>query len=129
MLREFVIIDSAIVAAGEAFIYCKLRVNVGAISPQRNLCRIAEPVRVLSIQVLCQTSSVSLINMVLVAEVGRDLRSVGCKSISTLFANQHLLLQVNVEVETCKKRVRGRFHIESIHQQYSRWMAKWFSTT
>ena len=76
---------------------------------------IAEPVRVLSIQVLCQASSVSLMTMVLVAEVGRDLRSVGCKSISTLSANQHLLLQVNIEMETCKKRVRGRFHIKSIY--------------
>jgi hypothetical protein len=60
MLREFVIIDGAIAAAGEAFMHCKLRVNIGAISPQRNLRRIAEPVRVSSIQVLCQTSPVSL---------------------------------------------------------------------
>jgi len=42
-------IDSAIVVVGEAFMYYKSRVNVGAISSQRNLYRIAEPVRVLSI--------------------------------------------------------------------------------
>jgi hypothetical protein len=49
MLREFVIIDSVIAIAGEAFIYSKSRVNVGAISLQRNLRRIAELVRVSSI--------------------------------------------------------------------------------
>jgi hypothetical protein len=50
--------------------------------------------------------------MVLVAEVGRDLRSVGGQRIAALFANQQLVLQVDVEVETCKKGVGGRFHIE-----------------
>jgi hypothetical protein len=92
MLREFVIIDGAIVAAGEAFMHCKSRVNVRAISPQRNLRRIAEPVRVLSIQVLRQTSPVSLINVVLVAEVRRGLGSLNGESIAALTANQQLLL-------------------------------------
>jgi hypothetical protein len=49
MLREFVIIDGAIAAAREAFVHSKSRMNFGAISPQRNLRRIAEPVRVSSI--------------------------------------------------------------------------------
>jgi hypothetical protein len=84
MLREFVIIDSAIAIAGKAFMHFKSRVNVGAISPQRNLHRIAEPVRVSSIRVICQTPPFLLVNAVLAAEVRRDLRSVDCKSISTL---------------------------------------------
>ena len=116
MLREFVIINSAIAAAGEAFMHCKSSVNIRAISPQRNLRRITEPVRVLSIQVLCQTSLVSLINMVLIAEVGRGLGSLDGESIAALTTNQQLLLWVDIELETCKKRVRGGFHVESIYK-------------
>jgi hypothetical protein len=85
MLREFVIIHGAIAAAGEAFMHSKSRVNVGAISTQRNLRRIAEPLRVLNIQVLRQTPPVSLINMVFVAEVRRDLRSRLQEHIHTHF--------------------------------------------
>lgn len=73
---------------------------------QRNVRRIAEPVGVLSIQVICRTPSVSLINMVLVAEVGRNLGSLNGESIAALTstANQKLLIWVNIELETCKKR-------------------------
>jgi len=73
MLREFVIIDSAIAVTSKAFMHSKSRVNVGAISPQRNFRRIVEPMRISSIQVFRQTPPFLLINAVLVAEVRRDL--------------------------------------------------------
>jgi hypothetical protein len=54
--------------------------------------------------------------MVLVAEVRRGLGTLDGESIAALTANQQLVLWVDIEVETCKKGVRGRFHIASIHQ-------------
>jgi len=49
MLHEFVIIDCAIGTAGKAVTYSKLRVNLGAIVPQRKLCRITKPISVSSV--------------------------------------------------------------------------------
>ena len=51
---------------------------------------------------LCQTPPVSLINMVLVAEVGGDLRALN-ESIAALTANQKLL--IDAELKTCKEGV------------------------
>ena len=48
---------------------------------------------------LCQTPPVSLINIVLVAEVGGDLGSLN-ESKAALTANQKLL--IDAELETCK---------------------------
>jgi hypothetical protein len=55
--------------------------------------------------VLCQTPPVSLINIVLVAEVGGDLGSLNenYESIAALTANQKLL--IDAELETCKEGV------------------------
>jgi hypothetical protein len=83
MLCEFVIIDRAIAAAGKAFMHSKSRVNVRATSRQRSFHRIAEPVRVSRIQVICRDPLASLINMVLVAEVRRDLSSLNDKACQT----------------------------------------------
>jgi hypothetical protein len=88
MPRKFMIIDRPEATARKAFVYCQSRVDMRAISPQLNLGRVMEPIRISSIQVLRQTTPVSLINPVLVTEVGRNLGPVSRKSIATRTTDQ-----------------------------------------
>jgi hypothetical protein len=67
----------------KAFVQSKSRVDFGAIFPWRKVRRIAETLGVASLQVLCETFSITLWNEVLVPEVRRDLGSVNGESIFT----------------------------------------------
>lgn len=114
MFREFVVIDGAIIATGQAFVHSKSRVDFYAIFRQRKICRISEALAVLSIQVMGKTSLVTLLNMMLVPEVGRDFGSLNGESISTLTSttNEELLVWVYIELEAGKKKVSSSFHVE-----------------
>lgn len=71
----------------------------------RHNVRVPEPIRILGTQVLCEASPVSLINPVLVAEVGRGLGTVNSKSIATATTDQQLRLCVEIQAQTCKKGI------------------------
>lgn len=69
---------------------------------------------VFSFQVMCKAFPISLLNMVLVLEVGRDLGSLNSESISTLISttDQKLLIWIYIQLEACKKWVGGRFYVQ-----------------